>query len=754
MNSEESELKGTGTAEDPYQIGSAAALAEFRDKVNGGERDADAVLIANIDLSEICSDEKDTSWTPIGNAQTVSGKTYKGSFDGQGHSVKNLYIAGSETAGLFGYIGSSGTVQNLRVSGSITNTSNTTTGGGVAAINDGRIENCCSSVTIIATATGNNVTVGGVVGRNAIGSSVTNCCNSSSVSGTGSGSGPIFVGGVVGQNAIGSSVTNCCNTDDVSGTGSGSGTIFVGGVVGENSNGSVTNCYFLQTGTADKGVGSSISGTVKNVDPKTANDFHSGAVAYLLQGNQATPVWGQSNLNTPDSWPTPIALDKSVQPVYKVTVDYNYNGAPSNATIYTNGTEPDEPPIRDDGYVFVDWIESKRDDINKTITYTAKWEPYTYSIGVSPAALDFGSINEGEAQPAAQTVTVTNTGNQTVTLERPTATNFEIGTLSKTTLEPDETASLTIQPKDKLPRGSYSEQITISGNDGASATLTATFTVKEPPYSGKYSYEISTDIGDNGTLSVDRYATEGDKVTIEVAPDEAYLLDELVVTAGGKDVELTDNHDGTFTFTMPSADVKITATFAEDPDWTEPEEPVTDVSDIFIDIAANAWYRDAVQYAYDNGLMTGVSDTEFAPEATTTGAETCSILARLEGVTSAEAAGFTDVTDEWYATAVNWAASVGVVNGYEDGTFKPNTAITREQLAAILMNYAQYKGQDVSGRADLNGYTDQPSTWAEEAMQWAVAEELITGVTNDELQPQSSATRAQVAAILQRFLAE
>ena len=161
-----------------------------------------------------------------------------------------------------------------------------------------------------------------------------------------------------------------------------------------------------------------------------------------------------------------------------------------------------------------------------------------------------------------------------------------------------------------------------------------------------------------------------------------------------------------------------------------------------------------MQYAYDNGLMTGVSDTEFAPEATTTRAMIVSILARLEGVTSAEAAGFADVTDEWYATAVDWAASVGVVNGYEDGTFKPNTAITREQLAAILMNYAQYKGQDVSARADLNGYTDQPSTWAEEAMQWAVAEELITGVTNDELQPQSSATRAQVAAILQRFLAE
>ncbi len=177
-----------------------------------------------------------------------------------------------------------------------------------------------------------------------------------------------------------------------------------------------------------------------------------------------------------------------------------------------------------------------------------------------------------------------------------------------------------------------------------------------------------------------------------------------------------------------------------------------DVSDIFVDVAPDAWYTAAIQYAYDNGLMTGVSVTEFAPEATTTRAMIVSILARLEGVTNAEAAGFADVNDEWYATAVNWAANVGVVNGFEDGTFRPNQPITREQLAAILMNYASYKGQDVSNRADLSTYTDQPSTWATETMQWAVAEGLIFGVTSTELQPQGNATRAQVAAILQRFL--
>ena len=180
------------------------------------------------------------------------------------------------------------------------------------------------------------------------------------------------------------------------------------------------------------------------------------------------------------------------------------------------------------------------------------------------------------------------------------------------------------------------------------------------------------------------------------------------------------------------------------------------VSEIFIDVAPNAWYKDAVQYAYDNGLMTGVSADAFAPEATTTRAMIVSILARLEGVTTAEAAGFADVSDEWYATAVNWAASVGVVNGYEDNTFRPNQPITREQLAAILMNYAAYKGEDVSARASLDAYSDAEnvSTWATDTMSWAVAEGYITGMTADTLQPQGSATRAQVAAILERFLAQ
>lgn len=275
---------------------------------------------------------------------------------------------------------------------------------------------------------------------------------------------------------------------------------------------------------------------------------------------------------------------------------------------------------------------------------------------------------------------------------------------------------------------------------------------EEPPYTGKYSYEIFTKVGENGTISVDRYATEGDDVTITVSPDEAYLLDELTVTTGGKEVEVKDNGDGTYTFKMPSADAKIVVTFAEDPDWEpEPEEPAMP----FTDVNENDWFYDVVLYAYDNGLMTGVSATEFAPNQTTTRGMIVSMLARLEGVTSAEDAGFADVAaNDWYATAVNWAASVGVVNGYEDNTFRPNAPITREQMAAILYNYADYKGYDVSARADLSDYADAASisSWAEDVLAWANAEGLINGMTATTIDPQGATTRAQTAAMFERFL--
>ena len=183
----------------------------------------------------------------------------------------------------------------------------------------------------------------------------------------------------------------------------------------------------------------------------------------------------------------------------------------------------------------------------------------------------------------------------------------------------------------------------------------------------------------------------------------------------------------------------------------------TPVSDIFTDLAPDAWYIDAVQYAYDQGLMTGTSATTFEPNISTTRGMIVSILYRLEESPdiSDENLGypFADVdASAWYADPVYWARMNGIVAGFEDNTFGPNKPITREQLAAILYNYAQWKGMDTSARTSLDAYTDQPSPWATEVMQWAVAEGLISGTSTTTLDPQGTATRAQVAAILQRFL--
>ena len=175
----------------------------------------------------------------------------------------------------------------------------------------------------------------------------------------------------------------------------------------------------------------------------------------------------------------------------------------------------------------------------------------------------------------------------------------------------------------------------------------------------------------------------------------------------------------------------------------------------FTDVSEGDWFYDPVCFVFENGLMTGTSATTFEPNTHLSRAMLVAVLHRLEGSPTASAGDFTDVADgDWYAQAVNWAASVGVVNGFDDGTFQPNTAITREQMAAILRNYAQYKGLDVSASGDLSAYTDADSVsdWAKESMQWAVGEGLLSGMTVDTLEPQGLSTRAQVAAVLQRYL--
>mgnify|MGYP001860898126 CR=1 FL=1 len=254
---------------------------------------------------------------------------------------------------------------------------------------------------------------------------------------------------------------------------------------------------------------------------------------------------------------------------------------------------------------------------------------------------------------------------------------------------------------------------------------------------------------ENGSIKVsDTKAEKGDTVTITVTPDEGYELDKLAVyDKDGDKIDLKDKGDGKYTFEMPKGDVEIKVSFAA----IEDETPKAN----FTDVAADAWYADAVQYVYENGLMSGTSETTFSPDLTTTRGMIVTILYRMENeptVTSTTA--FTDVaSDQYYANAVAWAAQNGIVSGTTATTFAPNAAITREQMAAILYRYAQFKGYDVSVKADLSVYTDaaQIGSYATDAMAWANGAQLITGTSATTLTPAGNATRAQVAAILMRF---
>lgn len=179
----------------------------------------------------------------------------------------------------------------------------------------------------------------------------------------------------------------------------------------------------------------------------------------------------------------------------------------------------------------------------------------------------------------------------------------------------------------------------------------------------------------------------------------------------------------------------------------------------FTDVVAGTWYYGAAAYAYNNGLFAGMTPTTFAPNATMTRAMLVSVLWRLAGAPAPKAPNtFVDVPDgAWYTDAVTWAAENGVVSGIGGSRFDPSGFVTREQTAEILYNYAHSKGYDVSARADLTAFQDAASVsgWAEEALSWANAAGLINGTVRDGqtiLDPQGSASRAQVAMILMNYV--
>ncbi len=279
--------------------------------------------------------------------------------------------------------------------------------------------------------------------------------------------------------------------------------------------------------------------------------------------------------------------------------------------------------------------------------------------------------------------------------------------------------------------GGATKTFTINGN----TTITANFTVHHSSSGGGSSSGSSTTVSasksDNGSVSIDKTsASKGSTVTVTVKAKDGYKLDKLTITdAKGNTIAVAKKSDSKYTFTMPDSKVTITPTFVAD-NGSQTE------SKSYSDVKTGDWYADAVKYVSDKGLMSGTGSDKFAPSATTTRAMLMTVLARYAGEDTTGGA-------TWYEKGMNWAKAKGV----SDGT-NPNANITREQLVTMLYRYAGSPKAD--GKLDSFSDAASVSTYAADAMQWAVANGIVNG-SNGKLNPQNNATRAEVAAILMRF---
>ena len=285
---------------------------------------------------------------------------------------------------------------------------------------------------------------------------------------------------------------------------------------------------------------------------------------------------------------------------------------------------------------------------------------------------------------------------------------------------------------------------------GKNVTVTANWTYNGGGGGGGTSYDyftITASAGAGGSISPSGSFSvrEGRDKTFTITPDSGYRISDVLVD--GQSVGAVSS----YTFDNVQKRHTIEAVFAK-------ENPSTG-GNPFTDVKESDWFYDDVMFVYGNGLMSGTSATTFEPYTVTTRAQIAAIFYRLDGSPAVEGRNnYTDVEygpgTAWYYDAATWAQQSGVMSGYGNDLFGPNDPVTRQQLAVTFYNYAKYKGYDVTAAGDLSGFTDagEISPWAQDAMKWAVGIGLMNGKGGGILDPQGTATRAEVAAMLHNFI--
>ena len=717
---------GNGTKDAPYLISNAGQLAAFASVVNSGNTDIHAKLMDDITINDNVLDENGNlngngsgleQWTPIGSYGIRGEEAYIGTFDGNGHTISGLYVdSDAQNVGLFGCVGTNGKIQNVGVVDSyISATANGAIVGGVCGRNyRGTIENCYNTGTV----TGSGINVGGVCGGNSW--NIINCYNTGKVSTTDDGA---CVGGVCGYNT--KNIKNCYNTGKISVTIYSS---YVGGVCGMNFGG-INNCYFL-TGTADKGIGVGSSIFPNEATEKTENQFKSGEVAWLLNGSQNPQLWGQGSNGIPvlvDNLPKDVTCTAPVRVTIQMpdgTAEQGYTTARSTLATYPN----EYVFFEDDKYTI--WIDkaTKIYDVDTTI-YAAL--PVN-NITLNKTELSL-YVNSTETLTAI--VSPDNAYNKTLHWE---SSNPSVATV-------DSNGNVKA-----ISRGEA--VITATAADGQGAKAECKVTVRKKSSGGSvFFWDLKFDT--NGGSDIDT-VTEWEYSTIDldeyVPEKEGY---KFVGWYADKDFDKKiDEVYLTKDTTVYAKWEKVAEEVPEEPEETEETETIS-----FKDVKESDWFYEAVSYAVENGLMSGMSEDIFAPNTPLTREMLAVVLYNVEGQPeSTEANTFTDVKgDMWYTDAILWANENGIVAGYDNGAYGVGDFITREQFAAILYRYAQFKGYDVSIGADTNilSYADAfaISEYAYPAMQWACGAGIMGGMDDGTLMPQGKATRAEAATMLMNF---
>ena len=708
-------MDGTGTEDNPYQISSAADLEEFRDRVNdenGKTRNSSACAILKNDIvlnddvlnSDGSLNEEKAStfeeWTPIGTASNP----YTGTFDGNGHTISGIYINTSENyQGLFGCIGDinksgTGTVKNLGIEDSwISGGDNV---GGIAGYSSWGMENCYNTGSISG---GDNV--GGISGQN-ISGMIRNCYNTGSISGGSN------VGGIVGNSSdvsgiSGGGVTGCHNDGTVIGSGSN-----IGGILGNGArNSAISKCY--NTGSVSSSGKGPVAGIAGGIVFGTSNCYNTGTIsgeeAYGITAGNLSGVWNSYNIGKVDG--------------HAILGGQEADQAKNNYYLKGSATlEVDEEKEKAEEKTFEEFASGEVAYLLYKIGVSSEEPAWGQKIGD-----DFPIITDDEDLRVYKVTFMVNGREYAV------AYGNSYGVL----VMPD--APLLSGGGFKYWVDEDGEKFTKDSSVKKNMTVTAD---KNPRYELTEGSALRFETN-GGTEIKTVYAEKGDVIDLSgyVTEKKGYIFDGWYT---GNDFE------------EKADEIEIDGGMTVYAKWTKDESGETVISgQTFTDVSIFDWYYEGVMYVSENGIMNGVGGNKFEPDTKLKREMLATILWNMEGKPEPkDIAPFLDVmSGEYYSKAIAWASENGIISGY-GSEYGVGEAVTREDFAAILYRYAEYKGYDTTqGGMAVREFADyeEISEYAKTPVAWAVNTGIISGMGNGSASPKTTTSRGQAAVMLMNF---